>query len=373
MFRFRKEIFFVILLIAVSCACRFLPARQSDAPDAVQLNEEAGMPDFGNDFPEMDIPGIEAAEWPAYLPSDMPELKGDISTVMVARESHVRIFYEKVEEGVILAYLNQLENAGYSLEYLVYAAEGFESSAEERAAAGEYDAVDISNGTFHMRLEYGAGTAVYDIYIQGFSVPDDPPLTWPDDLKATLPEPPQCSLLSADQTGSGSYRIRCRPESESVGTDYVLLLQENGFTESDCSEIVYEYGQSYTLSNENLCVTVIAGLGTELQIQVEQDSGSQGNQWPTNLVDAVPEPGRVSIVSVMSPESRNHLITVLAEDSDVLQDYILDLEEAGFNQVDIFEGMDGQILSITLSDGVWVIEMMASPMDLQIMLRIYQE
>ena len=100
------------------------------------------------------------AQWPEYIPNDIPQLEGNIRTIMMG-SSHIRIFYEAVTEKQIKQYLDELERMGFQLEYIVYTQEGFPDNSEEKLKRGEFDAVDITKGDYHMRLEVGGGTAVY--------------------------------------------------------------------------------------------------------------------------------------------------------------------------------------------------------------------
>jgi hypothetical protein len=107
--------------------------------------------------------GIEFA-WPESIPEDIPVLEGDIDLVMEASGSHIRIFYRNLSKRQVEQYLDQLEKEGFDLEYIVYTREGFPDDSEERTKRGEYDAVDITKGEYHMRLEHGSDTTTYDIY-----------------------------------------------------------------------------------------------------------------------------------------------------------------------------------------------------------------
>jgi hypothetical protein len=102
--------------------------------------------------------------WPESIPEDIPVLEGDIDLVMEGSGSHIRIFYRNLSKRQVEQYLDQLEKEGFNLEYIVYTREGFPDNSEERTKRGEYDAVDITKGEYHMRLEYGSDTTTYDIY-----------------------------------------------------------------------------------------------------------------------------------------------------------------------------------------------------------------
>lgn len=106
--------------------------------------------------------------WPESIPKDIPALEDDISLVMEGSGSHIRIFYRNQTKRQIEQYLDQLEEEGFDLEYIVYTREGFPDKSDERLKRGDYDAVDITKGEYHMRIEYGSDTTTYDIYTAGF-------------------------------------------------------------------------------------------------------------------------------------------------------------------------------------------------------------
>lgn len=106
--------------------------------------------------------------WPEKIPPDIPVLEGDINLVMEAPGSHIRIFYRNLTKRQLEQYLDQLEKEGFDLEYIVYTREGFPDKSDERLKRGDYDAVDITKGEYHMRIEYGSDTTTYDIYTASF-------------------------------------------------------------------------------------------------------------------------------------------------------------------------------------------------------------
>lgn len=106
--------------------------------------------------------------WPESIPKDIPALEGNINLVMEAPGSHIRIFYRNLTKRQVEQYLDRLEKEGFDLEYIVYTREGFPDKSEGRIKRGEFDAVDITKGEYHMRLEPGEDTTTYDIYTTGF-------------------------------------------------------------------------------------------------------------------------------------------------------------------------------------------------------------
>ena len=216
------------------------------------------------------------AQWPEYIPNDIPQLEGNIRTIMMG-SSHIRIFYEAVTEKQIKQYLDELERMGFQLEYIVYTQEGFPDNSEEKLKRGEFDAVDITKGDYHMRLEAGGGTAVYDIDIIGFTVPAPTapptyspptavPLQWPD---TPVPPPDSCELTSILNIGDSQYMINCQFTAEGADVDYIETLQAAGFVERDRFEDMNGGLISLTLEKGDTAVTLLNSLGDSLSIQIK--------------------------------------------------------------------------------------------------------
>jgi hypothetical protein len=146
----------VLILSCLILACCGGAEETPAVPTPAGLGDDA-PPDFpfGN------------KQWPESIPDDIPKLEGEIQMVMEA-STHIRIFYINLSERQVEQYLDQLEAVGFQFEFLVYTQEGFPDKSEERMKKGEWDAVDITKGDYHMRLEYGAEQATYDVYTTGF-------------------------------------------------------------------------------------------------------------------------------------------------------------------------------------------------------------
>lgn len=187
-------------------------------------------------------------EWPDYIPDAIPVLEGEISNIMIAPESHIRIFYENVTDRQIENYLSLLQEQGFEFTYIVYQQEGFPDNSEERLAEGDYDAVDITKGEYHMNLSSGAGTAVYDIYTAGFeelvtqamesqwteeledTLPT--PAEWPSIFESNLPQPENCALVKNRTAGPNTVYADCVPENDDVLVNYAAALEAIGFEET---------------------------------------------------------------------------------------------------------------------------------------------
>ena len=143
----------LVLLATLSCAIN--PGAEPEiGPQATPFGPPAGS-GFG-------------FTWPESIPDDIPILEGEIQMVMEAPGSHIRIFYQNLAQDQLERYLNLLEQEGFELEYIVYTREGFPDKSEEKHQRGDYDAIDITKGQYHMRIEHGSDITTYDIYTSGF-------------------------------------------------------------------------------------------------------------------------------------------------------------------------------------------------------------
>ena len=152
---------FIFLLIAIS-ACNWSGSGAIDPTLPVPAFETAVRPET----PRVEIERLnmgENAQWPAYIPGDIPVLEGKIRRVF-EDETRIRIIYEDMTLERIEEYLRLLEKQGFHLEYIVYIEEGFPDNSAERMKKKDYDAVDITRGEYHMNIGYGEGNVGYDIY-----------------------------------------------------------------------------------------------------------------------------------------------------------------------------------------------------------------
>jgi hypothetical protein len=215
------------------------------------------------------LPSGVGHSWPDYISDEIPILEGHISMVMEAPGSHIRLFYEGLTESQIEDYLDELEKSGFQLEFLLYVQEGFPDNSEERSRRGEFDAVDITRGDYHMRLEVGGELATYDIYTSGFeqqAVEAQAP-QWPSELEGVIPPPDRCVLSRVMTFQAGSYYITCAMEDEPVLDEYRMALEALGFQED--SNIVTAPGvTSVHLLREAIQIQLGISLTSELEIQI---------------------------------------------------------------------------------------------------------
>lgn len=223
------------------------------------------------------ISGLYDSSWPEVIPAEIPILPGEIHTVMEAPGTRIRIFYSSVSEEQITDYLAQLEAEGFSLEYICYVEEGFPDTCDEQMARGEYDAVDITKGEYHMRLEAGGGQATYDIYTAAFMTPDPrslftpTPIAWPADIPSQVPIPPGCEMDAIARLSSPGYQITFVCQDEQVQADYIEALLEAGFSETDRLENEDNEIVEINLQGEGVKVSVRGFVFPYITIQVWLD------------------------------------------------------------------------------------------------------
>jgi len=208
-----------LLILSPGCATKENGSPLPDSPVDTALDGEWGGFLFG-----------EAAQWPEYIPEDIPPLPGTIDTVMPGG-SHIRMFYSNVSDKMIEDYIKLLVQEGFDLEYRILVQEGFPDNSEERRQRGEYDDIVITKGEYRMTLSHYEGSATYDVYTSGFQeeAREATALKWPEDLVDILPPPERCELASINPDGSSGYHISCKREDADVDQDYLELLLSSGF------------------------------------------------------------------------------------------------------------------------------------------------
>ena len=338
-----------------------------------------GIPDISGFFDEedsslADIDDLESihfpgGEWPDYIPAEIPELQGEISLVIENPKSHIRIFYDNATEDQIASYLLVLQEAGFQLDFFVYVDERYPDDSKERIQKGEYDAVDITKGEYHMRLEFGGNMATYDIYTSGFEAEAIAATTpqWPTELNDSIPPPERCELTRVDKMGSADfgYSIMCRPEDESVFEDYVMVLKEMGFYKHP-NHMSFDESRLLTLIDGVMSVQIQSSISSELMLHIEKqaENAASALEWPQELEGLVPPPERCEIVDLFP--GVDSVISCKPEDANVLQDYLSILRDLGFEEDNTFEGVDGQIISVTMVKMGTTIDLMISPESIMI-------
>ncbi|MCD4802813.1 MAG: hypothetical protein K8R16_07715 [Anaerolineales bacterium] len=112
----------IILISTVLTGCGIF--RDSEKPFTTTAIENPISPTAGFSSSSGGFGFGEDAQWPDYIPGDIPVLEGEIDTVMEGG-SHIRLFYRSVSMNQVIEYLNLLEREGFDLEYIVYVQEGF--------------------------------------------------------------------------------------------------------------------------------------------------------------------------------------------------------------------------------------------------------
>jgi hypothetical protein len=305
----------------------------------------------------------EAAVWPDYIPEDIPVLEGKIRKVMVAPESHIRIFYEGLSKDQIDQYLRLLEQKGFHLEYQVYIQEGFPDNSEERMKKGDYDAVDITKGDYHMNLGYGEGNISYDIYTSGFAMPIPTPagLDWPADLVNVVPKPERCIIEMAAPDGKGGYQITCRPADQKVGSDYLGVLQTTGFLPKPSSSIVSASG---VYGKDDLEIIVNQPSTALVLISIMRIDLSK-TSWPAELMAIVPQPENCLIQNVLKLEGLNFMISCQGESDQVVAEYLELLKAEGFVETGRITAGSGEPVSVSFEGKSLEVQLLIGTQDPQ--------
>ena len=229
-------------------------------------------------------------QWPEFIPADIPVLEGEIRTVLAA-SSHVRIFYHNVSKEQVLDYLELLESSGFNLEYRVYVQEGFPDNSEEKIEQGQFDAVDIIKGDYHMNITYGADPT-YDIYLSGFQQ-ETIALPWPAELPASVPPVKNCPLQSFNPGGGDVYHLTCQKEHDGVEQDYLAQLLASGFEEKRGTKVHNLVIETTVYENDEVVIQPNIGFSpTFFSMQVYIKTEPEALSWPAELVGVAPEPER---------------------------------------------------------------------------------
>jgi len=252
-----------VILLGMTLSCGLL-AVDTSSDQLTEVENESDLPDQWPDDAENSL-------WPTYLPHDIPVLDADISIVMGSPETNVRIFFAPLTETQIEQYVELCKKNGFTTEYLVYSREGFPDNTTDKMKAGDFDAVEITKGDYFMRLEYGSELVTLDIHIANATPQEKPPsIPWPEDIKASVPQPEQCFVRNIANLSYGGYQIVCEYEDGNLRmAEYLQVLTASGFQETDRlindnNEIVH-----LILENASLSVKLMPhSLSSTLTLQV---------------------------------------------------------------------------------------------------------
>lgn len=339
-----------ISILSIAGCNRFQnPSDQTEADNSLQPpNSDNSSNEFAADFGNFQF-GADA-QWPDYIPAEIPVLPGEIETVMVAQSSHIRLFYSKISDRDIENYLTMLEKKGFNLEFRIYIQEGFPDDSEEKRKRGEYDAVDITKGDFHMNLSHGAGRATYDIYTTGFQevVEEAVSISWPTNLEGILPPPERCKLVSITPNNQEGYHVTCNREDDSVYQDYLTLLDSRGF---QVFEIIKDgSGNSILekLRSGSIVLHMTPDFGPYLTFDILVEPLPE---WPIVFDSVIPIPEGCELTAIIPSVLNNDSIICKPENNLVLQEYVNVLEGLGFEELHNFTNQNGEIMTIILSNG----------------------
>ncbi|MEL7654799.1 MAG: hypothetical protein AAGU75_02695 [Bacillota bacterium] len=121
------------------------------------------------------IPFSGEQAWPDYLPKDIPPIPADIDLVW-ADSITARIFFRNLAPDDFSDYLREMENNGFSLEYVIYTQPGVtlsEDDLKRLSREGKFDAVRIKKDKYNFYIEYGANEGTYDLNVKDFLDPGE--------------------------------------------------------------------------------------------------------------------------------------------------------------------------------------------------------
>ncbi len=345
--RIQLMIMVISILSVAGCSPHQNPSGEDEADNLLKPTDNGESQEaFSEDFGDMQFG--EDAKWPDYIPADIPALEGEIETVMEGG-SHIRLFYKNVSKKQVLEYLDSLESHGFNLEYRIYVQEGFPDKSEERKKRNDFDAVDITKGIYHMSITYGADPT-YDVYTSGFQSEaiEATTLEWPGDLEGILPPPERCNLVSIYPNDKQGYSVNCKPEDDSVGQDYLTLLESSEFQVFETIKDGSGNSILEKLRYEDLVVFLTPNFGTFLTIDILVEPLPE---WPVVFDHLVPRPEGCELTAIIPSMQNDDHIQCKPENNEVLPTYVNILAALGFDELHKFANQNGEIMTIELSNG----------------------
>ncbi len=287
--------------------------------------------------------GSGSEEWPEGIPDDIPVLDGVDRTL--GGGGTMRIFFEGVSESDLAAYLAELDDAGFDLEFIVYASDVNPERAEERAAAGEWDAVRAYKGSYDMLIEFGSNSgsiAISGLPDEAFASDTSWPAAW-----SNIPPPSGLSIIEVSDWGSGGPVVECAYADDADIHAYVAELEAVGFVVTNRSFNQFDEIISIRVADEANEVLLYTYPDGEVHITVTEPSGEPPGPVVTqDFPDWLPEvPGGDLIFATENPDG-GFSATVVIDEGHTVKEYVAVLAEAGF--VDTGETM---LAGYILSDG----------------------
>jgi hypothetical protein len=277
---------------------------------------------------------VGGEDWPEAIPADIPVLPGEITMVMSGDVS-VRLFYAGVSDNDLVGYLEKLDSLGYDLEYIVYETPGSEDRAQEKADAGEWDAVRATKGEYHLGLEFGGGTGTFDISgipMEGFG----PDTSWPEQW-AGIPAPTQLAVNQVVDLGANGPLVEVAYETDDDITAYVAELEAVGFAVTD---------RAYDQNHEIISVTVGDGEhdvymrtypGGRLEISVSDAApvtspgdGPVPDVATRDFPEWLPEVPGGELITATDGGDGSFTAVVAIGDGHTVAEYVQMLEDAGY-------------------------------------------
>ncbi|MGA9594858.1 MAG: hypothetical protein WBV06_01765 [Acidimicrobiia bacterium] len=326
----------VTVMLLVGCGGDDVTATTSPPPGdtAPAGTEDPGLGPVGGE------------EWPDAIPGDIPVLAGEITMVM-ADSTKVRLFYAGVSDDDLRGYLDQLESLGYDLEYVVYETPGNPGRAQERADAGEWDAVRATKGDYHLGLEFGAGTGTFDIG----GIPMDglgPDTAWPEAWSG-VPAPSGLPISQVTDLGANGPLVEVAYETDDDITAYVAELEAAGFTVTDRSYDQNDKIISVTVGDGDHDVHMRTYPGGRLEISVSEatmapkSEGAAPGVATREFPEWLPQVPGGELITATDEGENSFTAVVTIGDGHTVAEYVQVLIDAGYAETGTM--LAGHILS----------------------------
>ena len=277
------------------------------------------------------------ARWPDYIPNDIPPLEAPIRKIMQGATG-LRIFYEELSRDQVEDYLALLKQNGFEVQYVVYVQEGFPDNSEERIAAGDFDAVNISKGAYRMDIGYGGRPTTLDIETSGFedAYPFTPERDWPGDLAGVIPQPERCRIEAVYAQDGGGYQIVATPQDATAVADYVQALLAAGYAPKASPLVARppvggDYEVVYGRDDVELTVDHSESVSTA-RITIWRVDMAGFTPWPNELVGLVPQPAGAPVQMLTELGELDWIIQCAGSGEVQMPTYIDQLVVAGFTE-----------------------------------------
>ncbi len=328
-----KNIILVLLAASILCACK--PAPSTDTPSVMQT---------------VTIP----ENWPSGIPADIPPLSGTITNVMTGG-NRIRLFYSGVTRADIVAYVSQMETAGFQVQYEIYV--NSQSSVTPSVdGATPFEGVSMTRGGYSFRIMVGdEGSATYDLDGLPQNTLENGAV-WPAQWAEIVPKPEGLNYTDSRDIQSSDDYLRTTGHFENLGfTDelmdehkqivdrYFDVLQSRGYRAVEGQEAnqVNRTVADARLFTDNTWVIAVWGWENSNAVTIEAWKYPQPEKssWPDSIPAWVPRFPYGTLQQVLEGGNAVHL-TYIGVKPDDIADYRLALIAAGFETDPDFTSMN---------------------------------